>query len=174
MMKAEIMINDEAYYISFVDNDEFVQKCYDMISEIADTGTEGAIIISITENGKYTGHRYLWDESLANSWIKGKIDSKKLLELLKEQYESKTKNSPVTFKIVILSRYCGEFQPATKENATIRKTSEEIKLDIRPMADLSTNEIAVYLSTHGYSIDFDDATPVWLMRKDGAMELREH
>jgi len=78
------------------------------------------------------------------------------------------------FKIVILSRYCGEFQPATKENVTIRKTSEEILMDIRPMAELTTNEIAAYLTNMGYTIDFDDATPVWLMRKDGAMELREH
>jgi len=173
MKQAEIMINDEAYYISFENNDEFVQKCFDMISEIADTGTEGAIIISVTDNGKYTGDRYLWDEFLINSWAKGKIDSTKLLQFLKEQYESKTKQVP-DYRLVILSRYCGEFQPATKENATIRKTSEEIKLDIRPMADLSTNEIAAYLATNGYSIDFDDATPVWLMRKDGAMELREH
>ncbi len=58
--------------------------------------------------------------------------------------------------------------------ATIRKTSEEIKLDIRPMADLSTNEIAAYLGTNGYSIDFEDATPVWLMRNDRELELREH
>jgi hypothetical protein len=82
--------------------------------------------------------------------------------------------SELDFKHIILARYCGEFLQATKETATIRKTSEEIKLDIRPMADLSTNEIAAYLATNGYSIDFDDATPVWLMRKDGAMELREH
>jgi len=174
MKQAEIMIDDEAYYISFENNDEFVQKCFDMISEIADTGTEGAIIISVTDNGKYTGDRYLWDEFLANSWIKGKIDATKLLQFLKEQYESKTKQVPVTFKEIILSRYCGEFQPATKETVTIRKTSEEIKLDIRPMADLSTNEIAAYLATNGYTIDFDDSTPVWLMRKDGAIELREH
>lgn len=78
------------------------------------------------------------------------------------------------YRIIILSRYCGEFQPATKEDATIRKTSEQIKLDIRPMAELSTNEIAAYLATNGYSIDFEDATPVWLMRNDRELELREH
>lgn len=173
MRQAEIMINDEAYYISFDNNDEFVQKCYDMISEIGDTGMEGAIIISITDNGKYTGERYLWDEFMANNWIKGKLDSTKLLKLLKEQYESMA-NQATDYRIVILSRYCGEFQPATKENVTIRKTSEQIKLDIRPMADLSINEIAAYLATHSYMIDFDDSTPIWLMRKNDAMELREH
>ena len=78
------------------------------------------------------------------------------------------------YRIIILARYCGEFQPATKENVTIRKTSEQIKLDIRPMAELSTNEIAAYLATNGYSIDFEDATPVWLMRNDRELELREH
>ena len=78
------------------------------------------------------------------------------------------------YRLIILARYCREFQPATKKDATIRKTSEEIKLDIRPMADLSINVIAAYLSTNGYTIDFDDATPVWLMRKDNEPELREH
>ena len=94
---------------------------------------------------------------------------------MKEDEENK--QEPVEkhdFRVILLARYCGEFQPATKENTTIRKTSEDIKLDLRPMADFSTNEIAAYLATHGYTIDFEDSTPVWLMRKDGAMELREH
>ena len=62
----------------------------------------------------------------------------------------------------------------SEQTATIRKTSEEIMMDLRPMADLSTNEIAEYMTLLGYTIGFDDATPVWLMRKDGAMELRDH
>lgn len=171
MKQAEIMINDEAYYISFENDDEFIRKCDDMISEIADTGTEGAIIISVTDNGKYTGERYIWDEYLFNSYIKGKIDATKLLKFLKEQYESKAKNVPVTFKQIILARYCGEFIQATKETATIEKTSEEILLDLRPMAEFSTNEIAEYLTTMGYTISFIDATPVWLMRKEPSNEL---
>lgn len=79
----------------------------------------------------------------------------------------------ITFKDIIMARYCGEFRPADEKTATIRKTSEEIKLDLRPMAELSTNEIAAYLANNGYAIGFDGDTPVWLMQKDGELELRE-
>lgn len=83
-------------------------------------------------------------------------------------------DQPLTFKQIILARYCGEFPPATEETANVRKSSEDLKMDLRPMADFSTNEIAEHLTGMGYSIGFDDATPVWLMRKDGELELREH
>ena len=78
-----------------------------------------------------------------------------------------------TFKQVILSRYCGEFLPADEKTANVRKSSEDIKMDLRPMADFSTNEIAEYLTPMGYAIGFDDATPVWLMRKNPTKELQE-
>ena len=168
MMQAELMINDEAHYIDFNTQDEFIQNCFDLIGEIP---SEERIIISVLKDGKYTGERYLWDDYLANCWVKGKLDSTKFLNFMKEQHAN---TPPVTFKQIILSRYCGEFQPATEKNCTIRKTSEEIMLDLRPMADFTTNEIAEYLTLHGYTIGFEDTTPVWLMRKDGAMELRDH
>lgn len=75
------------------------------------------------------------------------------------------------YKIVILARYCGQFQPADEHTATARKTSEDIVLDLRPMADYSTNEIAAYLATNGYAIGFDDCTPVWLMKTNVTNEL---
>jgi len=78
------------------------------------------------------------------------------------------------FKIVILSRYCGQFRPADEGTATIRKTSEDIVMDLRPMADFTTNDIAFHLTGNGYAIGFEDATPVWLMKTDPAMELPEH
>jgi len=93
---------------------------------------------------------------------------------MKEKNEQQPTENKPTFKQIILSRYCGEFLPATEQTATIRKTSEEIMMDLRPMADVSTNEIAAFLTGMGYTIGFEDATPVWLMRKDGAMELRDH
>jgi len=71
----------------------------------------------------------------------------------------------VTFKDIIMARYCGEFLPADEKTATVRKTSEDIKIDLRPMADVDINEIAAYLSLYGYKIGFDGDTPVWLMRK---------
>lgn len=80
----------------------------------------------------------------------------------------------VTFKDIIMARYCGEFMPATEKTANARKTSEDIRIDLRPMADFSTNEIAAYLAMNGYEIGFEGDTPVWLMRKDDELELREH
>lgn len=78
---------------------------------------------------------------------------------------------PITFKTVILARYCGQFIQATSDaDATIRKSSEDIMMDLRPMADISTNEIAKYMTTMGYKIGFDDATPVWLMTTDNDMK----
>lgn len=75
------------------------------------------------------------------------------------------------FKIIILARYCGQFQPADENTATARKTSEDIVLDLRPMADYSTNEVAAYLAVHDYTIGFDGDTPVWLMKKNIPNEL---
>ena len=90
---------------------------------------------------------------------------------MKEKNEQQPTENKPTFKQIILSRYCGEFLPANEKTATIRKTSEEIMMDLRPMADLSTNEIAEYMTLLGYTIGFDDATPVWLMRKEKINEI---
>lgn len=80
-------------------------------------------------------------------------------------------NPDFDYKIVILARYCGQFQPADEKTATLRKTSEEIVMDLRPMADYSTNEIAAYMATNGYEIGFDDSTPVWLLKTEKNNEL---
>lgn len=69
------------------------------------------------------------------------------------------------FKQIVLSRFCGEFLPAEKGTATIRKTSEDIRCDLRSLADISINEIAEFLISLGYYLDFDDGMPVWLMQK---------
>jgi hypothetical protein len=83
---------------------------------------------------------------------------------------NENKESP-TYKDIIMSRYCGEFLQADHHTATIRKTSQDIMLDLRPMADFSTAEIAKYLVGLGYSIGFEDATPVWLMTRNTAKEI---
>lgn len=76
------------------------------------------------------------------------------------------------FKMLILARYCGRFLQANEHTATIRKTSEEIKNDLRPAADdISINEISRFMVNMGYELRFDDATPVWLMRENLAREL---
>lgn len=67
------------------------------------------------------------------------------------------------FKRDILLRYAEEFRPATFYNANVRKTSQQIMLDLRPMAEYSVNEIAEFMIDKGYSYDFDCYQPSWLM-----------
>lgn len=82
-------------------------------------------------------------------------------------------NQLTDFKIIILSRYCGQFQPADESTANVRKTSEDIVMDLRPMADFTTNEISAYLTMNLYSIGFEGDTPVWLMKSENKKELPE-
>ncbi len=78
------------------------------------------------------------------------------------------------FKMLLLARYCAQFLQADEDTATIRKTSEEIKNDLRPAADdLSINEISRFMVDMGYTLGFEDATPVWLMRENPSRELPE-
>lgn len=79
----------------------------------------------------------------------------------------------LSYKDIILARYAGEFLQATEETATIEKTSAQIVLDLRELAEFSTNEIATYLIRMGYMIGFNDACPVWLMRKNPGQKLTE-
>ena len=69
------------------------------------------------------------------------------------------------YKAAILMRYCGEFLPADAKTAIFRKTSEDVVNDLRPMAEFTTNEVSSFLVQSGYTMDFDDDNPVWLMRK---------
>lgn len=78
------------------------------------------------------------------------------------------------FKLLILARYCGEFQPADRSTANVFKTSQDILIDLRPIADFTTIEIAEYLACNGYTIDFEDSTPVWLMKSSANKQLAEH
>lgn len=82
--------------------------------------------------------------------------------------------SDVDYKIVILSRYCGEYLPADEKTSNVKKTSQDIIMDLRPMATFTTDEIAAYLATNGYVIGFDEDSPVWLMKSDQKKELQEH
>lgn len=74
---------------------------------------------------------------------------------------------------VILSSYCGQYPPADEKSATVRKTSEEIVLDLRPIADVSKGEIAEFLALNGYTIGFDGDTPVWCMTTNSTNELKK-
>lgn len=79
----------------------------------------------------------------------------------------------MTFKQIILSRYCGQFIQADESTATVRKSSQEIMMDLRPMAELTVNEIAEFMIGMEYTIGFDDSTPVWLMKENAALQLME-
>ena len=67
------------------------------------------------------------------------------------------------FKHSILAQYCDRFLPSDESNATIRKSSQEIMMELRPMAEFSINEIAEYLNLKNYQLGFQDDYPVWLM-----------
>jgi hypothetical protein len=70
------------------------------------------------------------------------------------------------WKIVILSRYCGEFVPATEADASIRKSSETICQDLAGMGAFSVEEISFFLVKRDYFIGFEDSEPVWLMKRE--------
>ncbi len=74
---------------------------------------------------------------------------------------------------IILSRYCGEFAPATEADATIKKSSEDIALDLVGMGEISPELISACLVSYGYTIAFEDAKPVWLLkeRDDGQLKI---
>lgn len=76
------------------------------------------------------------------------------------------------WKIVILSRYLGTFQPADEQTATIKKSSEDIKFDLSVMGSFSIEEISAELIKREYGITIDeDGKPRWLMKKDYTKQL---
>lgn len=73
-----------------------------------------------------------------------------------------------TWKIVILSRYLGDYQPAEHEgDATALKSSEDIKYDLEGMGDFRIEEISEELALRGYKVTIDEeGKPKWLMKKE--------
>jgi hypothetical protein len=69
------------------------------------------------------------------------------------------------WQIVILSRYCGEFPPATDADASVRKSSETICQDLAGMGVFSAEEVSAFMVSRGYTIGFEDCEPVWLMKQ---------
>ena len=82
-------------------------------------------------------------------------------------------NNQEKWKVMLLSRYCGEFVPANEADATLRKTSEDICVDLSGMGTFTANEISESLSARGYMIGFEDNEPVWLMKTKTQKLLRE-
>ena len=66
---------------------------------------------------------------------------------------------------LILCRYLGEFEPATEQDATYRKSSTEIIQDLEDIVTLNVNEVTEVMISNKYSLGFIDDKPVWLMKK---------
>lgn len=66
---------------------------------------------------------------------------------------------------LILCRYLGEFEPATDQDATYRKSSTEIIQDLEDIITLSVDDVTAMMINYKYSLGFVDDHPVWLMKK---------
>lgn len=65
------------------------------------------------------------------------------------------------WKIVLLSRWAGEFPPARIGEKSIMKSSQEIADDLKDAGDFTPNEVSAFLATQGYEIVFDGGYPKW-------------
>ena len=66
---------------------------------------------------------------------------------------------------LILCRYLGEFEPATEQDATYRKSSTEIIQDLEDIITLHVDDVSAMMISHKYTLGFIDDKPVWLMKK---------
>ncbi len=66
---------------------------------------------------------------------------------------------------IILSRYLGEFEPATEQDATFRKSSTEIIQDLEDIVTLHVDDVSAMMISNKYTLGFIDDKPVWLMKK---------
>jgi len=69
------------------------------------------------------------------------------------------------WKIIILQRYAGEFRPHPGPGTAIKKSSEDIAFDLQGMGEFSADEVSAFMAVNGYTIDFDDGKPVWLLEE---------
>ncbi len=82
-------------------------------------------------------------------------------------------NEQKDYRELILARYCGEYPPISKEESAnaIRKSSEDIVLELRPVADFNTDEVSKYLIEHNYYLDITEGVPEWLLANNKSKEL---
>ena len=66
---------------------------------------------------------------------------------------------------IILNRYLGEFEPATEQDATFRKSSTEIIQDLEDIVTLHVDDVSAMMISNKYTLGFIDDKPVWLMKK---------
>lgn len=66
---------------------------------------------------------------------------------------------------LILCRYLGEFEPATEQDATYRKSSTEIIQDLEDVITVCVDDVTAMTINYQFKLGFIDDKPVWLMKK---------
>jgi hypothetical protein len=70
------------------------------------------------------------------------------------------------WKIVLLSRYCGEYPPYDGQGVAIKKSSADIVFDLSSMGEFTLEEVSACMAMNGYSIVFDNDNPYWLLQNN--------
>jgi len=74
-------------------------------------------------------------------------------------------NQTDEWKIIVLQRYAGEFRPYSGSGTAIKKSSEDIAFDLSGMGEFTADEVSAFMAVNGYTIEFDDDKPVWLLQE---------
>lgn len=69
----------------------------------------------------------------------------------------------VDWKFVLLSRWAGEFPPATEKDSAVLRSSQEIADDLKDAGDFSPDEVSAFMTVRGYKVVFDGGYPKWLI-----------
>ena len=64
---------------------------------------------------------------------------------------------------VFLGAYLSSYSPGDADSANVFKTSEDIKLELREMIDVSIKEISDYMITNGFVCGKKDNVLVWFL-----------
>ena len=67
---------------------------------------------------------------------------------------------------VFLGAYLSNYSPGNADSANVFKTSEDIKLELREMIDVSIKDISEFMITAGYTCGRKDNMLVWYMYED--------
>ncbi|MDR2913425.1 MAG: hypothetical protein LBV74_01085 [Tannerella sp.] len=68
------------------------------------------------------------------------------------------------WKIALLSRYRGEYQPYDGKGVPLKKSSADIVFDLSSMGEFTLEEVSACMAVNGYEIVFDDDNPYWLLQ----------
>ena len=74
-------------------------------------------------------------------------------------------NQTDEWKVLILQRYAGEFRPYSGSGTALKKSSEDVAFDLSGMGEFTADEVSAFMAVNGYTIDFDDGKPVWLLQE---------